>query len=124
MTKTDDVALPAVVARNERIARDGLWRKLRRFAGRIPFAVDLVAAYYCARDPATPFRARAILIAAVAYFVLPIDAVPDALTVIGFTDDAAVLAAAVAVAGAHITPAHREAARRALLLDVMPPGGH
>lgn len=124
MTKTDDVALPAVVVRNERIARDGLWRKLRRFAGRIPFAVDLVAAYYCARDPATPFRARAILIAAVAYFVLPIDAVPDALTVIGFTDDAAVLAAAIAVAGTHITPRHREAARRALLLDVMPPGEH
>lgn len=124
MTKTDDVALPAVVVRNERIARDGLWRKLRRFAGRIPFAVDLVAAYYCARDPATPFRARAILIAAVAYFVLPIDAVPDALTVIGFTDDAAVLAAAIGVAGAHITPAHREAARRALLLDATPPAGH
>lgn len=117
MTKTDDVALPAVVARNERIARDGLWRKLRRFAGRIPFAADLVAAYHCARDPATPFRARAILIAAVAYFVLPIDAVPDALTVIGFTDDAAVLAAAVAVAGAHIAPRHREAARQALLIE-------
>jgi len=124
MTKTDDLALPAVVARNERVARDGLWRKLRRFAGRIPFAVDLVAAYYCACDPATPFRARAILIAAVAYFVLPIDAVPDALTVIGFTDDAAVLATAIAVAGAHITPGHRHAARQALLLDVTPPAGH
>jgi uncharacterized membrane protein YkvA (DUF1232 family) len=116
MTNLDDAALPAVLARNERTVREGFWRKVRRLAGRVPFTSDLVAAYYCAMDPATPFRARAILLGAVAYFVMPIDVVPDAIAVLGFTDDATVLATAIAVAGAHILPKHRDDARRALLI--------
>ena len=117
MAFDQQIALPAVVARNERIVHDGFWRKVRRLLGRIPFAEDLVAAYFCAVDPATPLTARAVLLAAVAYFVLPIDAIPDAIAVFGFSDDATVLATAVAVAGAHILPKHREAARRALLIE-------
>jgi uncharacterized membrane protein YkvA (DUF1232 family) len=77
----------------------------------------LVAAYYCAFDPETPLTARAVLIGAVAYFVLPIDAIPDFIAVFGFSDDAAVLAAAIATAGAHIKPMHRTAARDALLIE-------
>lgn len=112
----ENVALPAVIERHERIAREGLWRKLRRLAGRLPFAEDLVAAYYCATDPATPLAVRATLIAAVAYFVVPIDAIPDVLALVGFSDDGAVLATAIAVAGANIMPQHRERARAALLI--------
>jgi uncharacterized membrane protein YkvA (DUF1232 family) len=108
--------LPVAIERNERIVRAGFWRKLRRLIGRLPFAQDLVGAYFCAVDPATPLMARAVLMAAVAYFVLPIDAVPDFLAVLGFGDDAAVLAAAIGTAGAHMMPAHREAARDALLV--------
>ena len=104
-----EILSPARMARNERIVRDGFWRKLRRTLGRIPFAEDAVAAFYCATDSTTPLHARAIMLAALAYFVLPIDLVPDALTVIGFTDDATVLATAIAVAGAHIRPEHRAA---------------
>ena len=114
----EEVLLPVVLTRDERIVRGGFWRKLRRLIGRIPFAEDLVAAYYCAVDPATPFFARATLLGAVAYFVMPLDAIPDALAIVGFTDDAAVLAAAISVAGAHVLAAHREAARRALLIGV------
>jgi uncharacterized membrane protein YkvA (DUF1232 family) len=117
MTLDQQIAVPAVVARNERIVREGFWRKLRRLMGRIPFAEDLVASYFCAIDPATPLTARAVLLAAVAYFVLPIDAIPDAIAVFGFSDDATVLATAVAVAGTHILPKHREAARRVLLIE-------
>ena len=105
------------MARNERIVRDGFWRKLRRTLGRIPFAEDAVAAFYCATDSTTPLHARAIMLAALAYFVLPIDLVPDALTVIGFTDDATVLATAIAVAGAHIKDEHRAKAKRVLLIE-------
>lgn len=112
-----EILSPARMARNERVVRDGFWRKLRRTLGRIPFAEDAVAAFYCATDAATPLHARAIMLAALAYFVLPIDLVPDALTVIGFTDDATVLATAIAIAGAHIRPEHREKAKRALLIE-------
>lgn len=114
----NDANLPVVLGGQDRIVADGFWRKLRRLIGRLPFAEDLVAAYYCATDPATPLVARATLMGAVAYFVMPFDAIPDALALVGFTDDAAVLAAAIAVAGAHILARHREAARKVLLVGI------
>lgn len=90
------------------------WKKLARVVARIPFAEDLVAAFYCAIDRGTPAYVRTTLIGALAYFLLPTDALPDFLAVLGFTDDATVLAAALASVGRHITEEHREAARRRL----------
>ena len=88
--------------------------RLKRVAKRIPFADDLLAAWFCARDPATPRRVRLTLLAALGYFVLPIDAIPDIMPLIGFTDDAAVIAAAIAAVAGSITPEHRERARKAI----------
>jgi uncharacterized membrane protein YkvA (DUF1232 family) len=90
------------------------WATFRKAVRYIPFADDLVAAYYCALDPATPHRVRVTLLGALAYFVLPIDAVPDFLAGIGFSDDVTVLVAAIAMVRSHITPAHRDAAKRAM----------
>jgi len=94
--------------------RRSFWRKLRRVVAQIPFAEDLLAAYYCAFDRDTPLPVKATLVGALAYFILPVDAIPDVLPVIGFTDDAAVLATAIKLVANHIRPAHREAARNAL----------
>ena len=94
--------------------RRGFWRKARRVAARLPFAEDLLAAYYCAFDRATPMQVKAALGAALAYCVLPLDAVPDMLPVIGFTDDATVLLTALGVVAGHVRPEHRAAARVAL----------
>jgi uncharacterized membrane protein YkvA (DUF1232 family) len=91
--------------------RQSFWRKLPRVAARIPFAEDLLASYYCAFDRNTPLQVKATLVGAIAYFVLPIDAIPDVLPVLGFTDDAAVLATAIKLVASHIVPAHRDAAR-------------
>jgi uncharacterized membrane protein YkvA (DUF1232 family) len=88
--------------------------RLKRVAKRVPFAEDLLAAWICTRDPATPRRVRLTLLAALGYFVLPLDAIPDILPVIGFTDDAAVIAAAIAAVAGSITPEHREKAKRTL----------
>jgi len=57
---------------------------------------------------------KATLVAAIAYFVLPVDAIPDVLPVIGFADDATVLTTAIKLVASHIGPLHREAARRKL----------
>ena len=95
-------------------ALGGFWAKLARTLARVPFAEDLVAAYYCVIDRDTPPQVRATLIGALAYFVLPADAVPDILAGLGFTDDAAVLFAALKLVGGHVTTAHRVAARAAL----------
>jgi len=94
--------------------RRSFWRKLRRVVAQIPFAEDLLAAYYCAFDRDTPLPVKATLVGALAYFVLPLDAIPDVLPVIGFTDDAVVLATAIRLVASHIHPTHREAARNAL----------
>ena len=104
-----------------RIARD-LWRKLRRGAAHVPFAEDAVAVYYCALDRATPVRVRVAIMGALIYFVAPADAMPDILPVLGFTDDAAVLAATLQLIAAYVLPEHREAAGRALAdLDAAEP---
>jgi uncharacterized membrane protein YkvA (DUF1232 family) len=101
-------------AQEEARVRREFWPKFRRFAANLPFAEDLLAAYFCAFDRDTPRRVQLILIAALAYFILPFDLIPDMLPVIGFTDDAAVLATAIRLVAAHIGPHHREAARHVL----------
>ena len=111
----EEVHLPVVIARNETYVRERFWVKLRRIVGKIPFSEDLIASYYCAMDPATPVRVRAVLLAALAYFVLPTDFIPDFIAGFGFTDDAAVLATAIGIVGRHIKEPHRTRARAALL---------
>ncbi len=99
---------------DEQIVRDNFWTKARQTLGKIPFTEDAVAAFYCATDAATPMPVRATLFGALAYFVLPFDFMPDMLPVLGFTDDAAVLATAIRLVSGHITSDHRQAARAAL----------
>ncbi|MEP0709410.1 YkvA family protein [Parvibaculum sp.] len=106
--------LPAVMARNEKTVDDGFWKKMVRVAGKIPFAEEAAAAWYCARDPETPTRVRATLLAALAYFVMPVDFIPDIVAAFGFTDDATVLMAAIGLVSSYMKPRHREAARKAL----------
>ena len=101
-------------ARDEETVRREFWRKLKRFAARLPFAEDLLAAYYCAFDRDTPFAVKTALLGALAYFVLPFDAMPDIMPLLGFADDAAILATALRMVSNHIRPAHRAAARRAM----------
>lgn len=104
-------------ARRESEVRARIRRVIRRAARQIPFIDEVLAGYYCALDPRTPARVRGILLAALAYFVLPLDSVPDFLFAIGFTDDLAVLTAALGAVRPHITDAHRRAARQSLAED-------
>ncbi len=102
--------LPSVIHTNERIVRASFLAKARRVAGFIPFSEDLVASYYCAVDPKTPMRVRGVLLAALAYFVLPLDMIPDFIAGFGFTDDATVIATAVGIVSGHIKTRHRDEA--------------
>jgi len=101
-------------AEREEKVRSEFWMKITRFAGRVPFIDDAVAAYYCAMDTCTPIRVRGTLLAALAYFIMPADMIPDALLGLGLTDDAAVIAAVMGMLGTHIKPRHRAAAANAL----------
>jgi len=108
----------AKLARDEAYVRRGFWAKVRRIASALPFVEDLLTAYYCAFDRDTPRHVQAALLGALAYFVLPFDIIPDMLPVLGYTDDAAVLATALKLAASHIRPEHRAAAKRALARGV------
>jgi uncharacterized membrane protein YkvA (DUF1232 family) len=116
-----DIALPATIRRNEETVRNGFWPKLQKFLSRVPFAEKAVAAYYCAFDPDTPLKAKGILLAALAYFIMPVDVLPDVLLGLGFTDDLTVLATAYGLIRSHIKPEHIERARQTL--DQMRNGG-
>ena len=102
------------MAQDRDTLRKRFWLKLKQVAAKLPFIEDLLAAYYCAFDKETPRHVQGALLGAIAYFILPFDFIPDMLPVLGFTDDAAVLATAIRLVASHITEDHRRAARAAL----------
>lgn len=102
------------LAQDPEQVRRRFWRKIKGVAVRLPFVEDILAAYYCAFDRQTPRHVQIALLGAIAYFILPFDFLPDILPVLGFTDDAAILATALRMVASNITPEHREAARAAM----------
>lgn len=106
--------VPYVVKLNTVVVKRGFWPKIRKLALHVPFAEDALAMFFCAFDRETPAATKAILLAALAYFVLPTDFIPDFIPGLGFTDDAAVVAAALAATNRSIQPRHRLQARKAL----------
>lgn len=102
---------PVTVRLNEEKVREGFLPKIRKVAAKVPFAADALSVWWAARDPETPAAAKGMMFAALAYFVLPTDVIPDILPAIGFTDDAAVFAALIAILGKTLKPRHKEAAQ-------------
>lgn len=83
----------------------GFWSKVKNFAvtaGREVIEKALWL-YYAAQAPDTPVWAKTAIYAALAYFVMPLDAIPDVLPVVGYTDDLGTLAAAVTTVSMYIT---------------------
>ncbi|MCO5132495.1 MAG: YkvA family protein [Xanthobacteraceae bacterium] len=111
---TMDFEAAARLAEDPARVRRQFWIKLKRIAARLPFIEELLTAYYCAFDRKTPRHVQAALLGALAYFILPFDVMPDLMPVLGFTDDAAVLATALRMVVSHIKPEHQAAARAAL----------
>jgi Uncharacterized conserved protein len=110
----DQALVPSVQQVNEVRVAKGFWPKMKKVASRIPFARQVLSVWYAARDPETPTAAKGIMLGALAYFVLPTDAIPDIFAGIGFTDDAAVIAALLATLGSNIKPRHKDQAKAAL----------
>jgi uncharacterized membrane protein YkvA (DUF1232 family) len=87
-------------------SEDNFWEKLKKFAivaGKevIEKALQL---YYTLQQKDTPIWAKAVIIGALGYFISPIDAIPDAIPVVGYADDLGVLVAAIATVTTYITP--------------------
>jgi uncharacterized membrane protein YkvA (DUF1232 family) len=69
--------------------------------------------HYAARRPDTPAWAKATVYSALAYFILPSDAIPDFIPG-GYTDDLAVIAAAVATIAGYIDQQVKDRAQHRL----------
>lgn len=84
--------------RDEVIVRENLFKYVERLGKKIGKGlIDSIKFLFSAMiDPRTPFQVKAIAIAALVYFISPIDAIPDVIPGAGFIDDAAAIAAAVA----------------------------
>lgn len=108
-------------AKDEQGVFSDMWRLLKKLGRRAPFAEDVLAAFYCATDPATDRRVKMVLVGAIAYFVMPFDVIPDMLPILGFTDDAALLTAAIASVAGSIKPTHRERAKAMLAEEAQGP---
>jgi uncharacterized membrane protein YkvA (DUF1232 family) len=104
--------VPSVMKLNEQRVDLGFWPKMRRVVAQIPFAKEALSVWYCAKDDDTPIAAKGMMLAALAYFVLPVDAIPDFIAGLGYTDDAAVFTALMAIIGRNLKPKHKLAAKR------------
>lgn len=112
--EANEANLPTTIKQNEDKVRDEFWPKLQKFLSRVPFAERAIASYYCAFDDDTPMRVKGVLLAALAYFILPVDVIPDFILGLGFTDDLTVLATAVTLIQSHMKDEHWEMARETL----------
>ncbi len=84
---------------------DSFWNKLlhcAKAAGRevVELALQL---YYTLQSPGTPTWAKTVIVGALGYLISPVDAIPDVIPVIGFTDDLGVLMAAIGTVATYIT---------------------
>lgn len=96
-----------------RYSDSAFWEKLTRYAksvGRVMVDYALVL-FHVLKDPDTPAWATAAIISALAYFISPIDVIPDFIPVVGYTDDFAALVTALSAVAMHVKPEHRQKAR-------------
>ena len=84
---------------------EGFWSKVTGVVRSTGEAVvtEAFKAYFVAQASTTPGWARAVLYGALAYFILPLDAIPDAVPLVGFSDDVAAIGAALLATEAHAT---------------------
>ncbi len=87
-------------------SENAFWGKLKKYAGKLGKEIMEKALwlYYVAQDPAVPLMVKATIYSALGYFILPVDAIPDTIPVVGYSDDLGVLTVAVASVIMYITP--------------------
>lgn len=102
------------MAKPSDIRPDDFWSKVAPLIGKLDFVIDAIAMYYAMIDDTTPMYAKCIIAGALAYFILPLDAIPDFIVPAGYADDAAAIATAFGLVRVFVTDAHYAQARRFL----------
>ena len=81
---------------------ENLWSKLEKSGKKISFARDIVALYNFMKDPLVRWHRKAIVIAALIYFIVPIDTIPDLTPFFGYLDDLGVITALLKYLGSEL----------------------
>ncbi len=97
----------------DKYSESGLWDKIRKNIAKIGVKViyQALLLYYVAQSPNCPSKIKAGIIGALGYLISPIDLIPDIMPGIGYADDAAAIATAVALAQIYITDEIKEQAK-------------
>jgi len=101
-----------VVDPNMKLVTESFEAKIKSNLAKIPFLRDAAEMYFFAIDEDSPLGPKLVAFGALAYFIMPFDAIPDFIPLTGFTDDAAVIATALITLKAHITDKHKDEANK------------
>jgi uncharacterized membrane protein YkvA (DUF1232 family) len=92
------------IERGTEYVEERLWNKVEREGSKIRFAKDVKALYRYMRDKHVQWYRKSIVVAALIYFISPIDTIPDFTPLFGFLDDLGVIVAAIKFLGSEIVP--------------------
>lgn len=97
-------------------SEESFWKKLKGFAGKAGIKVVYLALilYYMLVDEFIDLKSKMMIVAALGYFILPFDLIPDLLPIIGFTDDLSVLMLVFSIVKGKINDSHRLKARNTM----------
>jgi uncharacterized membrane protein YkvA (DUF1232 family) len=90
--------------RKKEYVEENLWYKLERTGKKISFAKDIMALYKYMRDSFVGWHRKAIVVAALIYFISPVDAIPDIAPLFGYLDDLGVISALLKFLGNELIP--------------------
>jgi uncharacterized membrane protein YkvA (DUF1232 family) len=90
---------------------ENLWPKLEKSGKRISFAKDILALYKYMKDPLVKWYRKAIVVAGLIYFIVPIDAIPDMTPFFGYLDDLGVITALLKYLGSELMSYYLEGYR-------------
>lgn len=92
---------------------ESLIKKLKRVARKLGEDTlnQILTLFYCLKDPATPEGVKLLIIAALGYFIFPVDVIPDMIPGLGYGDDIAIIVAVLHRVSIHVTDAHKQQAR-------------
>ena len=97
MENSDDKLEQELEVAGKHYSEDKFWAKLKKFGKKagssVVYAVLLL--YYTLQKPGVPKKAKATIIGALGYFILPFDLIPDFALGLGFTDDLGALGIAL-----------------------------
>lgn len=88
----------------EKYIDENLWAKLEKVGKKISFARDVMALYRYMKDSFVSWHRKAIVVAALIYFISPVDTIPDLTPFFGYLDDLGVITALLKYLGSELVP--------------------